>query len=61
VTDEEGNFDWSVPDQEVHTLVNDFEPPVGTYLYGRRKYEAIQLRNDEDHVVPGRHSLRACP
>ena len=41
VADEEGNFDWSAPDQEVHTFVNDLERPVGTYLYGRRMYEVM--------------------
>ena len=25
VADAEGNFDWSVPDEEVHTFVNDLE------------------------------------
>jgi dihydrofolate reductase len=37
--DEDGNFDWAAPDEEVHTVVNDLERPVGTYLYGRRMYE----------------------
>jgi hypothetical protein len=35
VADEDGNFDWAEPDEEVHTFVNDLERPVGTYLYGR--------------------------
>ena len=26
---------------EVHTVVNDLERPVGTYLYGRRMYEVM--------------------
>jgi dihydrofolate reductase len=39
--DEDGNFDWAAPDEEVHTFVNDLERPVGTYLYGRRMYEVI--------------------
>jgi hypothetical protein len=39
VADEEGNFDWAAPDDEVHGLVNDLERPIGTYLYGRRMYE----------------------
>jgi dihydrofolate reductase len=39
--DEEGNFDWAEPDEEVHTFVNDLERPVGTYLYGRRMYEVM--------------------
>ena len=41
VADEDGNFDWATPDAEVHTLVNDLERPVGTYLYGRRMYETM--------------------
>jgi dihydrofolate reductase len=41
VADEDGNFDWSVPDEEVHAFVNDLERPVGTYLYGRRMYEVM--------------------
>jgi dihydrofolate reductase len=41
VADEEGNFDWAAPDEEVHTFVNDLERPVGTYLYGRRLYEVM--------------------
>jgi dihydrofolate reductase len=39
--DEDGNFDWAGPDEEVHTFVNDLERPVGTYLYGRRMYEVM--------------------
>jgi dihydrofolate reductase len=30
-----------VPDEEVHTFVNDLERPIGTYLYGRRMYEVM--------------------
>jgi len=41
IEDEDGNFDWSAPDEEVHTFVNDLERPVGTYLYGRRMYEVM--------------------
>jgi dihydrofolate reductase len=41
IADEDGNFDWAAPDQEVHTFVNDLERPVGTYLYGRRMYEVM--------------------
>jgi dihydrofolate reductase len=41
VADEKGNFDWAEPDEEVHTLVNDLERPIGTYLYGRRLYEVM--------------------
>ncbi len=38
---DDGNFDWSKPDEEVHAFVNDLERPIGTYLYGRRMYEVM--------------------
>lgn len=41
VADENGNFDWAAPDDEVHAFVNDLERPIGTYLYGRRMYETM--------------------
>jgi hypothetical protein len=30
VADEDGNFDWAEPDEEIHTFVNELERPVGT-------------------------------
>jgi dihydrofolate reductase len=39
--DSEGRFDWAEPDEEVHRFVNDLERGIGTYLYGRRMYEAM--------------------
>src|ERR671925_1947732 len=41
VADENGNFDWAAPDEELHAFINDLERPVGTYLYGRRMYEVM--------------------
>jgi dihydrofolate reductase len=41
IADEDGNFDWAMPDEEVHSFINDLERPVGTYLYGRRMYEVM--------------------
>jgi dihydrofolate reductase len=41
IADENGNFDWAAPDEEVHSFVNDLERPVGTYLFGRRMYETM--------------------
>jgi dihydrofolate reductase len=41
VADEDGNFDWAEPDEEVHAFVNDLERSVGTYLYGRRLYQVM--------------------
>ena len=41
IADEDGNFDWAAPDEEVHSFVNELERPVGTYLYGRGMYEVM--------------------
>jgi dihydrofolate reductase len=41
VADQDGNFDWAEPSEEVHAFVNDLERPIGTYLYGRRMYEVM--------------------
>ncbi|HEV2745206.1 MAG TPA: dihydrofolate reductase family protein [Rubrobacter sp.] len=41
IADEDGRFDWAVPDEEVHAFINDLYRPVGTYLYGRRMYEMM--------------------
>jgi dihydrofolate reductase len=41
ICDEDGNFDWAAPDEEVHGFINDLERPVGTYLLGRRMYETM--------------------
>jgi dihydrofolate reductase len=41
VADENGNFDWAAPDEEVHAFVNELERPIGTHLYGRRMYETM--------------------
>jgi len=50
VADEDGNFDWAQPDEEVHTFVNDLQRPVGTYLLGRRMYEVMRYWETADTV-----------
>ena len=51
VADEDGNFDWAAPDEEVHRFVNDLERPIGTYLYGRRIYETM-VYWETAHALP---------
>jgi dihydrofolate reductase len=51
VADEDGNFDWAAPDEEVHSFVNDLERTVGTYLYGRRIYE-VMVNWETAHTLP---------
>lgn len=41
IADDDGVFDWAVPDEQVLTFINELERPVGTYLYGRRLYEMM--------------------
>ncbi len=52
VADENGSFDWSTPDEEVHALVNELERPIGTYLFGRRMYEVMMFWETADHLPP---------
>ena len=52
VADRDGNFDWSMPDREVHRFVNDHERPIGTYLYGRRMYEVLSAWETIDSDEP---------
>jgi dihydrofolate reductase len=51
VADEDGNFAWAEPDEEVHRFVNDLERPVGTYLYGRRMYETMVFWETADTLA----------
>src|SRR5882724_5027562 len=51
VADENGNFDWAAPDEEVHAFVNDLERTAGTYLYGRRMYEVMVYWESANNVA----------
>ena len=39
--DVSGNIDWGAPDSEVFRFINGLERNIGTYLYGRKMYEAM--------------------
>lgn len=41
IADEDGRFDWGMPDEDVHAAANDMMRPIGTQLYGRRLYEVM--------------------
>lgn len=43
IEDIDGRFDWAMPDEEVHTFVNNLERGAGTHLYGRRMYETLMV------------------
>ena len=46
--DADGNFAWSMPDEEIHAFINDLERDVGTYLMGRRIYEVMSVWDSMD-------------
>ncbi len=52
VADEDGNFDWAEPDEDVHSFVNDLERPIGTHLYGRRLYDVMVAWETIDDEQP---------
>jgi dihydrofolate reductase len=39
--DRDGGIDWGPPDEEYFDSINGLQRTVGTYLYGRRMYEAM--------------------
>jgi dihydrofolate reductase len=51
IADEDGNFEWAMPDEEVHAFINDLQRPIGTYLYGRRMYEVL-VAWETAHTLP---------
>jgi dihydrofolate reductase len=46
--DASGGFEWAAPDEEVHAHVNALERETGTYLYGRRMYDVMQVWESMD-------------
>ena len=43
VEDADGSFDWTEPSDEYFTFITNVVRPIGTYLYGRRLYEAMAV------------------
>jgi dihydrofolate reductase len=43
IEDAHGDFDWTTPDDEAFAFVTDLIRFSGTYLYGRRMYEAMAV------------------
>jgi dihydrofolate reductase len=51
IADEDGTFDWGEPGEEYYSSINDLLRPVGTYLYGRRLYELMQVWETDPAVA----------
>jgi len=52
VADKQGEWDWSVPDEEVHAFVNARTRPIGTWLLGRRMYDVLVAWETMDDEAP---------
>jgi dihydrofolate reductase len=48
---DDGNFEWSTPDDEVFAFISDVVRPIGLYLYGRRTYQTMAIWETPD-VMP---------
>jgi dihydrofolate reductase len=46
VADENGDFEWAMPSEEVHAFVNDLARNIGTSLFGRKMYEIMKIWDD---------------
>ena len=57
IADDQGNFEWGQPDEEVFVFINDLERRFGTTMYGRRMYETMlywdtnELSADEPQFI----------
>lgn len=51
VADEDGTFDWAVPDEEVLEAINRDTENVSTYLYGRRMYQMMRVWETDPAVA----------
>src|SRR5512147_2182792 len=51
IEDTDGNFDWAMPDEEVHKFINNLERATGTYLYGRRMYETMMVWETDPNLA----------
>jgi dihydrofolate reductase len=43
VADQDGNFEWAMPSEEVHAFINGIVRNVGTSLLGRNMYEIMKI------------------
>jgi len=58
IEDARGDFGWTEPSDEYFAFITDLVRPVGTYLYGRRLYEAMAVW-ETDPTLADQSELRA--
>ena len=47
---DDGNFDWSAPSEEAFAFITNLHRPIGTYLYGRKEYETMAVRETPEVI-----------
>src|SRR5262245_32460678 len=57
IEDANGNFDWTEPTDEYFAFITDLVRGAGTYLYGRRMYEAMAVW-ETDPALAAQSELR---
>src|SRR4051812_5652592 len=57
IEDSDGHFDWTTPNDELFSFITDLVRSSGTYLYGRRMYEAMAVW-ETDPSLAAQSSLR---
>ena len=58
IEDEQGSFEWMAPNDDFFVFITDLVRPVGTYLYGRRLYDAMAVW-ETDPTLGAHSELRA--
>jgi len=56
--DADGALDWAPPDDDVFVFITELMASTGTYLYGRRMYEALAVW-ETDPALAARSELTA--
>lgn len=52
VEDAAGGIGWGAPGEDLFRFISELERPAGTYLYGRRMYQAM-IYWETAHTLPG--------
>jgi dihydrofolate reductase len=51
IEDPDGKFEWAMPDEEVHSFINNLERAARTHLYGRRMYETLMVWETDPNLA----------
>jgi dihydrofolate reductase len=51
IEDRDGNFDWAMPDEQVHRFINNLERTADTFLLGRRMYETMMVWETDPNLI----------